>query len=267
MFSVLTLTLLTATPSTQALGPPPPKPVTRVVTLAPSLTETVLALGAADTLVGVSRFCDFPEVKSLPKLGGFNDLSVETIVALKPQLVVVQKSPGNQKAVETLASLGVSVLAVSLTGVNDVAEAMTAMGLLLGREDAATRLVKELTEARTAARAGKKKDKKRVLFVYGFSPLVVAGPGSFADELLQDCGAENAAQKAPTAYPTYSLEKVVTLVPDVIVDAADVRAGREQLEALPPLKKAKWVDLPTKDLLHPGPALARALPTLCPLVR
>lgn len=267
MVSVLVAAVLSASPSVQWLGPPLQKPVTRVVTLAPSLTETVIALGAADTLVGVSRFCLFPETEKLPKTGGFNDISVETIVTLKPQLVVVQKAPANQKAVETIARLGIPVLALTLTTVDDVSVAMNEMARALGRDEAGAKLVKALVDARAAAREVKSAKKKRVLFVYGFSPLVVAGPGSFAHELLEDCGAENAAKKAPTAYPTYSMEKVVTLVPDVIVDASDVREGREALEKLAPMKKAKWVDLPTKDLLHPGPALAKALPTLCPLVR
>ncbi|PZR04220.1 MAG: hemin ABC transporter substrate-binding protein [Archangium gephyra] len=267
MLSLALLSMLSATDPAQWLGPKPQLPVTRVVTLAPSLTETVIALGAAESLVGVSRFCEFPETEKLPKTGGFNDLSVETIVALKPQLVVVQKAPANQKAVETIARLGIPVLALTLTTIDDVSVAMRELGRALGRDEAAAKLVKALAEARAAAREVKSAKKKRVLFVYGFSPLVVAGPGSFAHELLEDCGAENAAKKAPTAYPTYSMEKVVTLVPDVIVDAADVKEGREALEKLAPMKKAKWVDLPTKDLLHPGPALAKALPTLCPLVR
>lgn len=267
MVSLVLLSVLSAAPSAQWLGPKAELPVKRVVTLAPSLTETVIALGASDALVGVSRFCVFPETEKLPKAGGFNDISVETIAALKPGLVVVQKSPANQKPVETLARLGIPVLALTLTTIDDVSVAMKELGRALGRDEVADQLVNSLADARAAARSVKSAKKKRVLFVYGFSPLVVAGPGSFAHELLEDCGAENAAKKAPTAYPTYSMEKVVTLVPDVIVDASDVREGREALEKLAPMQKAKWVDLPTKDLLHPGPALAKALPTLCPLVR
>jgi len=261
----LTLLLLSAAPA-QYLGPTPKLPVTRVVTLAPSITETVLALGARDSLIAVSRFCEFPEVATLPKAGGFTDISVETIVALKPQLVVVQKSPGNQKPVETLARLGIPVLALPLTSVEDVATAMTELGRVLGKVAEAKALVDELAAARARERAVKVEKKKRVLFVYGFSPLVVAGPGSFAHELLLDCGAVNAADQAPTSYPTYSLEKLVTLVPDVIVDASDVKEGRAALEQLAPLKKAKWVEVPTKALMHPGPALAKALPSLCALV-
>lgn len=261
------LTLILAASPVQWLGPPPPRPATRVITLAPSLTETALALGAKDALVGVSRFCEFPEVAGLPRAGGFNDVSIETIVALKPQLVVVQKAPGNQKPVETLARLGIPVLALPLTTVDDVSLAMRELGRALGRDEAAKRLVDELAQARAKARASQPKTPKRVLFVYGFSPLVVAGPGSFAHELLVDCGARNAAEKAPTAYPTYSLEKAVALVPDVILDASDMGTGKEQLAELGPLQKAQWLALPTKALLHPGPALAGALPQLCAALR
>ena len=262
----LVLLFLAAVP-VQWLGPPPPVPATRVISLAPSITETILALGAKDSLIAVSRFCEFPEVAALPKAGGFNDISVETIIALKPQLLVVAKSPGNQKSVETLARLGISVLALPLTTVDDVATSMTELGHALGRDAAAKALVAELSMARLKEREVVVTKPKVVLFVVGFAPLVVAGPGSFAHELLEDCGAKNAAQKAPTAYPTYSMEKAVMLAPDVVIDASDVKEGRDAVEKLGAMKKAKWVTIPTRALLHPGPALAKALPSLCALVR
>lgn len=262
----LVLLFLAAAP-VQWLGPPPPVPATRVISLAPSITETILALGAKDSLIAVSRFCEFPEVAALPKAGGFNDISVETIIALKPQLLVVAKSPGNQKSVETLARLGISVLALPLTTVDDVATSMTELGHALGRDAAAKALVAELSMARLKEREVVVTKPKVVLFVVGFAPLVVAGPGSFAHELLEDCGAKNAAQKAPTAYPTYSMEKAVMLAPDVVIDASDVKEGRDAVEKLGAMKKAKWVTIPTRALLHPGPALAKALPSLCALVR
>lgn len=262
---LVALLVLAASP-VQWMGPKPTLPVTRVITLAPSITESVLALGAGGTLIGVSRFCEFPEVKELPKAGGFNDISIETVVALKPQLVVVQMAPSNQKPVETLARMGISVLALPLTTVDDVATSLQVLGEALGKQARSKELVESLAQARADARAHRPEKPKRVLFVYGFSPLVVAGPGSFADELLVDCGAQNVAQKAATAYPVYSLEKVVTLTPDLIIDASDVADGREAMQRLGPLKQVKWATVPTKDLLHPGPALARALPSLCNLV-
>lgn len=262
------LALLLAASPVQWLGPKPPSPATRVVTLAPSLTETVLALGAGEALVGVSRFDERAEVQGLPRVGGFNDVSLEAVVALKPHLVVVQKAPANQKSVETLARLGVPVLAVPLTTVADVASAMRELGKALGREAKAAELVQALEAARASERAqAPKGPKRRVLLVYGFEPLVVAGPGSFAHELLEDCGVVNAAERAPTAYPTYSVEKAVALVPDVVVDASDLMEGKAQLEGLAPLRRAKWVKLPDKALLQPGPALAKGLPGLCAVLR
>lgn len=263
----LTVATVMAASPVQWLGPTPPPAATRLVTLAPSITQTVLALGARETLIGVSRFCEFEEVAALPRVGGFNDLAVERIIALKPQLVVIQKSPGNQQAALTLARLGVPVLALPLTTVEDVARAMAELGRVLDREAAAQALVSELLEARQRERQIRASKPKRVLFVVGFTPLVVAGPGSFASELLEDCGAENAAQRAPTAYPTYSLERAIALAPDIVIDAADVHEGRTKMEQLLPMKKVKWVTLSNKALLQPGPSLAKALPSLCALLR
>jgi len=242
--------------------------VTRVVTLAPSLTETVLELGAGDRLVGVSRFDEFPAVATLPRVGGFNDVSVEAVVALKPDLVVAQMAPGNRRPIEALARLGVPILAVPLTTVADVARAITELGQALGRQARAQALVDalEATRAQMRAQAKTRATSPRVLFAYGFSPLIVAGPGSFADELLTDCGGTNVAEKSSTGYPSYSLERAVALAPDVIIDAADTATGREALRGLVPLSRVRWVTLPSRDLLHPGPSLTYGLKELCGLL-
>ncbi len=261
---------LAASSGAQWLGPKPKPPaeVKRVVTVAPSLTETVVALGAVERLVGVSRFDEQAEVAALPRVGGFSDPGVETILALKPDLVVVQKGPGNQKPIEQLASLGVPVLALPLTSVTDVLDAMTELGAVLGREEAAAKVVSDFQSTRQRVRdaAKARKTSPTVLLVYGFNPLVVAGPGSFAHELLVDCGLRNAADRAPTPYPTYSLERALKLTPDLIIDAADTSTGRDEVKRLGPMQKARWVTLPSKDLLHPGPALARGLEGLSNLL-
>lgn len=257
----LLLSLVLAGTGAQWLGPKPPATITRVVTIAPSLTETVLALDAAKTLVGVSRFDDAPEVKGLPRVGGFVDPSVETVFSLAPHLVLVQMSPGNQKPIEKLASLGVPVLALPLTTIADTEDALRVVGAALGRTERAEQLVRELEDARRAARSHAPKTPPTVLFIYGYSPLVVAGPGSFADELLSDCGVTNVVPKAPTAYPVWSKERLVAAPPKVMVDAADTAEGREAVRALTP--KSRWVSLTNKDLLHPGPRLARGLEALC----
>src|SRR6185436_13730263 len=124
---------------------------------------------------------------------------------------------------EKIASLGISVLAVPMTTVKDVLEMITEVGASLGRADEAKKLVASIEASREQVRAEAKKAKThpRVMLIYGFKPLVVAGPGSFADELLLDLGAVNVAGKAPNAYPLFSLERAVALQPDLVIDCSD----------------------------------------------
>lgn len=246
------------------LGPKPPAEVKRVVTVAPSLTETVLALGAGDTLVGVSRFDEAKEVAALPRVGGYNDPSLEAVLALKPQLVLAQMAPSNQTAVEKLAELGIPVIAMSLTTMADAVEAIVVVGEVLNRKEEAAKLEGSIRTAREEirARAKKRTHHPKVLFVVSFSPLIVAGPGSFIHELLEDVGARNVAAKATTPFPQFSLERVVKLEPDLIIDAAFTDEGKQLVKDLPALKKARWVKMDSSELWHPGPSLAQGLAKL-----
>jgi iron complex transport system substrate-binding protein len=252
----------------QELGPRRAGPVRRVVTLAPSLTEMVLAVGAGERLVGVSRFDRMPEVAKLRRVGGFTDPSVEAVLALKPDLVLVFPGPGNRGPVEKMAQLGLRVLVLPLHTVKDTLAAMRAVGQALGKGPESEALVAriEATRARVRAAAAKAKRAPRVLLVYGFEPLVVAGPGSFADELLRDAGGVNIAADAGTPYPVYSAERAVVARPDVVIDAADVDVGKEKFRNLPGLREARWVQVPTLALLQPGPSLGRGLEELYALL-
>src|SRR5262249_28205202 len=113
--SLLAAPLVAAGPvDRQHLGPPVPAHVRRIVTLAPSLTELVLGLAAKDRLEGVTRFDEDPAVSSLPRVGGFNDPEPETVLGLRPDLVLAQTGPENRGPVEALARLGVPVEAFAL---------------------------------------------------------------------------------------------------------------------------------------------------------
>lgn len=247
----------------RGLGPPAPDKVQRVVTLAPSLTETVMALGARGTLVGVSSFDTAPEVANLPRVGGFVNPSVESVLRLKPDLVLVTPGPGNQRPVEKLAELGTPVLLLPLNTVADTEAALRAVGKALGKSKEADGLVERIEATRARIRAAAKAlPAPRVLLAYGFEPLVVAGPGSFADELLHDAGAINVAADSGSAYPVFSSEHAVRSKPEVVVDAADVDTGKDKVMELPVLSQARWVELPSLALLQPGPSLGKGLEEL-----
>lgn len=262
LLCALCSSLAQAAPAEPRLLGPKPKPgsIRRVVTVAPSLTATVLALGAKDTLVGVSRYDSSPEVAGLPRVGGFNDPSVEAVLALKPDLVLVETAPANRRPVERMAELGLSVLAVPLHDVAQTLAALKEVGRLLGQQARAGELVRNIEGIRTQVRAARPKGTPlRVLFVYGFEPFVVAGPGSFAHEFLGDLGAQNLAADAASAYVAYPLERAIRLKPDVVVDASDSDVGRAKVKSLPGLKESRWERLPSLELLQPGPGLGKGL--------
>ncbi len=249
------------------LGPEAAKAPQRIITLAPSLTETVLALGAGERLIGVTRFDDAPEVGALPRVGGYVDPSVEAVLSLRPDLLLVEPSPGNRAAVERMAALGTPILAVHLGTQEEILAGLREIGKALGLAPRGAELAAE-TAARleAVARRSKSLAKVRTLVVYDWEPLVVAGPGSFADRLLEQAGALNAAAGARSAYPVYSAELAMRAAPEVIIDAADVPdPPRERILKLPGLDKARLA-LASPNLFRPGPRLAEALEELFGLV-
>lgn len=271
MIAAIVGALIAAAPAPagiQYLGPKPPAKVQRVITIAPSITELVIALGAKDRLVGVSRFDALPEVDKLPRVGGWIDPSVEAVLALKPDLVIVQPGPANRAPVEKMAELGAPVLSIAMQDVNQVVAAMREVAKVLGVPETGEKLARQLEQTREEIRAkAKTAPKQKVLVVYGFQPFVVAGPGSFVDELVRDAGGINAAASAKTAYAVYSAESAIRAKPDVVIDAVmGHEAGGDQLKALPGLKEARWVTVPSEDLLHPGPNIARGLRALFEMI-
>jgi iron complex transport system substrate-binding protein len=265
MLALLLVLPLSALPRSASLGPGPKAPaaVRRVVTLAPSLTDVVLALGEGKRLVGVSRFDEQPEVAQLPRVGGFSDPSVEAVARLRPDLVLCSPGPGNRRAVETLAGMGVPVRLYPLEDVEGVLVALREVGALLGKGAEGEELAWGLEAARARVRAeAEGKPRPRVLVVYGVEPLVAAGPGRFADELLRDAGGLNVLAPPSGAWVTLPVERAMALKPDLVINAAEPDTGSAKLKTLPGLKEARWETVAGKELLYPGPRLAKGWETV-----
>jgi iron complex transport system substrate-binding protein len=154
-----------------------------------------------------------------------------------------------------------------MASIADVLEAERTIGAALGAAGKGDALAKALSThlAETTDRM-KGLPRPRVLLVYGWDPLVVAGPGSFADELLAAIGAENAAGAAKSAYATYSVEAAATSHPQVIVDATFDQPMPALFKTLPGLSTARVVKPASLALLHPGPSLSRGLDELAQAV-
>ena len=263
---MLVLALLLAAGPRQHLGPPAKALVRRVVTLAPSLSEVVLALGAQDRLKGVTRFDDDPRTAALPRIGGYNDPQPEAVLALKPDLILAEPAPANRGPVETLARLGVPVEAFPLSSVADIEAAIAGIARLLGVEEKGRALDAELEAARGEARkAAQGKRRVKALLVFGLAPLVVAGRKGFAGELLEDAGGENAAGNEERPFFRISAEAAVRGAPEVIVlCGVESPPGRAPV---PGLDKTRVATLRSDALLHPGPRLQQALGDLAAALR
>jgi iron complex transport system substrate-binding protein len=246
----------------------PSGPARRVVSLAPSITEIVYALGAGDRLVGVCGQCDYPaEVARVPRVGGYLVPSVEATVAARPDLVFAVPSPGNRDAVLAIERGGVRVLVVRDRRLADVWDGMLSIAVALGAPDAGERLVADVRARLDAIRARTRASpRRRVLMVVGHRPLVAVGEGTLQDELIAIAGGENVAAGAGV-WPQISLEIVVERAPEVIVDAAmgteggaaDVFAG---LVTVPAVRDGRIVRLTDDRLFRAGPRLPEAAAAL-----
>ena len=240
----------------------------RVVSLAPSITETVFSLGAEDVLVAVTSRCDRPAAaREKPSVGDVTQISLERIAALEPDLVLVN-SVTHVEMLKPLASR-IDVKFVPTDTVAQMLDGITAVGAAVGQEDAARELratlETRLEERRAIAPAT---SPARVLFVVQRDPFFVAGPGSYVDELLAALGYENAARGLGSAWPSISAEALLELAPDVLVDAAigdeneDPRDYWRRFESLPAVRNGRVRRMESDAVVRPGPGLVEALDAL-----
>jgi iron complex transport system substrate-binding protein len=187
----------------------------------------VYAIGAGDRVVGVSVHCHFPkEVESVAKVGTYIKPNIEAIVRLKPDLVLVHKEQPEVTA--QLKRLGLTTLALTNTSLDDTFGAIREIGAALGMTVQAARLEQSIRGRLDALRrmsAGR--PEKTLLFVVGRTPgrlegLIAVGKGSFLNELIAYAGGRNALADSLVSYPRISVEAVLRIDPDVIVDMGDM---------------------------------------------
>jgi iron complex transport system substrate-binding protein len=197
-----------------------PQPVQRIVSLAPSLTETVYALGLQDRLVGDTDYCDYPpDAQKKTKVGGAINPSIEQIVALRPDLVLVTKSLNRLETVRALSDLGISSYATDPHTVQQIISSTERLADVLGASDAGAALGADL-EHRLADLSQRLSSfpPRRVLFVVWTEPLISAGKDTFIADALRHAGAVSIVDSSQD-WPQMNLEEVVRLQPDFVVFA------------------------------------------------
>ena len=240
------------------------------MTLAPNLTEIVFAVGAGDTLVGVSEYSDYPpEARSLPRVGGL-EVSAERVVSLHPDLVLATPEGNAKGPVAALAAAGVPVLAVPGGSLAAVIAGIREVGQRLGRADGANRLAADLERRKAAVRArvARSKRQTRAVLIVWPDPPQAAGGGTFLNDLLAQAGAENLLASRE-GWPLVSPEWLVTAPIEVLVvpDSAETRSAYERAFASGPLSRgaaaaARVVRIDESVLTRPGPRIFDALEKL-----
>lgn len=209
----------------------------RIVSTSPSITETLFALGLGPKVVGVSQYCRFPEeVLALPKVGTFLRPNAESIARLQPDLVVIHRLPNDLGT--RLTSLGIRYLEVDRGTLPSLYAMIEEVGAAAGASPRARELV-ATTQAQLKALLDRSANlpKVRVLFIVGrrlgtLTNLVAAGSDSYLNDLIRTAGGVNVmADENLPAYPRISLETVIRLDPDILIDVAEPMVGGAQKEA------------------------------------
>ena len=198
-----------------------PQPVQRIVSLAPSLTETVYALGLQDRLVGDTDYCDYPpDAQKKKKVGGAINPSIEQIVSLRPDVVLVTKSLNRLETVHALSDLGISSYATDPHTVEQIVNSTARLAEVLGAPDAGAALAADLDR-----RLAELRDRlngirpKRVLFIVWTEPLISVGQNTFIADAVRHAGAASIVESSQD-WPQMNLEEIVKLQPDFLVFAA-----------------------------------------------
>ena len=191
----------------------------RIVSLSPSNTEIIFALGAGDRLVGVTEYCNYPkEAKDIDKVGGFSDPNIERIVSLKPDIAFVAGS-FQDETITKLESLGITVFLVDAKSLTGVLENIETVGTILGEMEMTVEVTGKMRAKINDIESALKKASGTPLVFFEIykEPLMSAGPGTFIDDLIIRSKGKNAAGATKEEYPQFSTEKLIELDPDVYI--------------------------------------------------
>jgi iron complex transport system substrate-binding protein len=272
---IIIFLVLWASTIVSAVEPAQPQ---RIISLAPNVTEILFALGLGDHIVGVTSFCDYPlEARSKVKIGGMSNPSLEAVLTLKPDIVVMTTDGNPKEFEERLRSLNIKTVVVTARRLAELPKGIRDLGAALGVQNRADHLAREIEKGISKLTADKQSSLvtrpsspgKKILFIIWPEPLIVAGPLTVMDDAITLLGHQNIASGAKSEYPKYSLEEVIRQAPDVILigkgsgmDMETVSKGiLQRLASVPAMKNGK-VCYVSDNLYRVGPRVVKGIEEL-----
>lgn len=255
----------------------------RIVSLAPSNTEILFAIGAGDYVVGVTDYCDYPydfaawiEAGNMTSIGSYYGPSAEPIVSLEPDLVLATSA--SSEAAETLKNLGYHVLVVEGQNIDEILQSILLVGRATYKNTEASTLVTSLRARMdtVAAELISATTTPKVYYELWYEPLMSAGPGTYIDEVITLAGGENIFSDATTSWPMLSAEEIITKNPDILLlpdtymsaglyDINDVydRPGWGSITAI---QNEAVYEIQEDQLVRAGPRIVDSIETIAALI-
>ncbi|HEU5459828.1 MAG TPA: cobalamin-binding protein [Pyrinomonadaceae bacterium] len=251
-----------------------PARVDRVISLAPNLTEIVFAVGGGDRLVGRTSFCDYPaEAKAIAEVGDTLQPSLERVIALRPQVVLISTASQLEVFTQQLQNQNIAVFVTDPHDLDGVFRTIEQVGEIFGQKQQATALLQQLRDrSRTVEENVKQKPPVRVFYQLSAEPLYTIGREAFETDLIRRAGGISVTADVPGAWPRYSDESALAAKPDAIILPSGGSMGAANSMVIEALRKSPAVlagrvyKINGDYLVRPGPravdgleAMARAL--------
>ena len=238
-----------------------PANVNRVISLAPNLTEIVFAVGGGDRLVGRTSYCDYPpEAKSVAEVGDTLHPSLERIISLKPQVVLISTASQLEVFTQQLENQNIAVFVTDPHDLDGVFRTIEEIGEILGKTDQAATLIQSLRRRTNAVQdAVKQKPPVRVFYQLSAEPLYTAGRDSFVTDLMRRAGAISVTGDIPGAWPKFSSESALASKPEAIILPTGGSMGTgnstvaEALRQSPAVQQGRVYKINDDHLVRPGP--------------
>lgn len=194
--------------------------VDRIASLKPTITDVIIAMGHGDKLVGVTKYCDTKELRKKPAIvGDYTRAYIERIIALEPDIVLGSKENSSRKSITRLKDTGVRVELFPFTTLGETLRSIRKIGEAIGNPSDGERLAQNIGRRLSAVKnRWKNAPEKNIILIVGRRPLIAAGHMSYMNELLRMVGAKNAVRKSRITYPHISMEELIAIDPDAIVD-------------------------------------------------